>query len=351
MKLKNKPKSFTILLCLLSMQFTIQAQDIHFSQFYMSPLTLNPALAGATHDLDAAINYKNQWQSIAAPYKTTGASFDMRFNKKRGTGFWAVGVNFYSDKAGDAQMGTAQANLTLAYHVFLSQYSTLGAGIQGGYAQRSINYSVLQWGNQFDGMSYNPALYSGEPLNASNSISYFDGGTGLDWNYDNTSGGASVTGNNDKIANVGIALFHVNQPNYSFYGQGEKLYMRYVLHGDGVFSIANSNIALRPGFMYSMQGSATELYFGTLVRYMLKQGSKYTGAFKSSAISIGGYYRSGDAFVADMLIEYSNYGIGVSYDFNVSGLSSVSSGRGGMEISLRYVLPNPFSGGGSKAMF
>ena len=52
-------------------------------------MNLNPALAGAHFDMQALVNYKTQWKSVAAPFKTIGASFDMRFNKKKGKkGFW-----------------------------------------------------------------------------------------------------------------------------------------------------------------------------------------------------------------------------------------------------------------------
>ncbi len=65
------------------------AQDIHFTQIYMSPLTLNPAMAGAIFKKQALINYKDQWSSITTPYKTFAASYDMRLNKKKDKkGFW-----------------------------------------------------------------------------------------------------------------------------------------------------------------------------------------------------------------------------------------------------------------------
>ena len=61
---------------------------------------------------------------------------------------------------------------------------------------------------------------------------------------------------------------------------------------------------------------------------MLQQNSKYTGAFQSVALSLGGYYRNQDAIVAAMLLEYANYAMGVSYDFNVSSLVSASHSFG-----------------------
>ena len=75
---------------------------------------------------------------------------------------------------------------------------------------------------------------------------------------------------------------------------------------------------------------------------MLREDSKYTGFVKGASISAGGFYRNKDAFVAMALFEFSSYGVGLSYDFNVSGLKTVSTGRGGFEITLRFLNPAPF---------
>jgi len=97
------------------------------------------------------------------------------------------------------------------------------------------------------------------------------------------------------------------------------------------------------------QGPASEIFIGSLVRFKLKQDSKYTSVMKSSALSLGAYYRAKDAIVASMLLEYANYTIGISYDINTSSLTTASNGRGGMEVALRFVLPNPFYSGVSGA--
>src|ERR1039458_4934084 len=104
-----------------------KAQDVHFSQFSMSTLTTNPALAGARDDIQAIANYKNQWLSVAAPYTTMAVSYDMRLTSaKSQRGFWAAGINVYDDKAGDEQLSLLQANLSLAYHIRLDEYNTIG---------------------------------------------------------------------------------------------------------------------------------------------------------------------------------------------------------------------------------
>jgi type IX secretion system PorP/SprF family membrane protein len=333
----------SILTCVLFNNAELRAQDLHFSQFYMSPLTQNPAMAGANYDMQAIVNYKDQWQSVTTPYKTLAASFDMRLtNKKARKGFWAAGINIFNDQAGDAQMSLLQANLNVAYHIHLDGYNTLGAGVQGGFAQRSINFGALQWGNQYNGMAYDPGLGSGEALKSSLTATYMDLGAGIVWAYANTSGSKNVTDNHDLKINLGASVFHPQEPKYSFFKDGEKLYAKFVLHGDALISVPGSSLAIVPGLMYYRQGSAQEIYAGSMLRFKFKQDSKYTGFHKGAAMSVGAYYREGDGVAAALLLEYSNYAIGFSYDINSSLLKTASSFRGGMEISLRFVTPNPF---------
>jgi hypothetical protein len=89
-----------------------------------------------------------------------------------------------------------------------------------------------------------------------------------------------------------------------------------------------------------------------MVRYKLKQDSKFTGFEKGAAFSIGGHLRARDALALSVLYEFSQYSIGVSYDVNTSRLAPASNLRGGMEVSLRFVNPSPFKRIGSgKARF
>jgi type IX secretion system PorP/SprF family membrane protein len=318
------------------------AQDIHLSQFYMSPLTENPAMTGALYDMEAILNYKNQWMSVATPYTTMAFSYDLRLTKKkRQRGFWAGGLNVYQDKAGDAQLKILQANLNVAYHLHINAYNTIGAGLQGGFVQHSVGYGSLQWGNQYNGSTYDPGLGSGELVPAT-TRNFIDAAAGLVWTYNNTAGSINVTDNHDLKINAGLSVFHPQQSKYSYFNDGEKLYMKYVFHGDARISIPNSTLAVVPGCMISRQGSAIELYAGSLLRYKIKQDSKYTGFAKGAAISIGGYYRAADAVALVLMFEYANYSLGMSYDLNTSKLRTASSMRGGFEVSLRFVTPNPF---------
>ncbi|UKN01469.1 PorP/SprF family type IX secretion system membrane protein [Paracrocinitomix mangrovi] len=318
-------------------------QDIHFSQFYMNPLQQNPAMAGGIHAMEANINYKDQWRAVGAPYKTFALGFHMRYEKKRSQkGFLAGGVNFFTDKAGDSNMGTGQGNLNLAYYVKLNKYNRLGGGLQGGYFQRKIDYSALQWASQFDGTGYNSSLPAGiGPGQAT--FTKFDVGAGLSWIYNNTGGDIKVTDNHDLNFSAGVALMHINRPRYSFVGTDERLPMKVVVHGNGVISLSESSkMAICPGFMYYRQGPAQEIFVGTLFRHLLSQDSKFTGFKNGAALYWGAYLRTRDAVTAKFIIEYAGWGFGISYDINVSSLQVASNTRGGLELSLRFAAPNPF---------
>ena len=317
------------------------AQDIHFSQFYMMPLQQNPSMAGAIHPVEANVTFKDQWKAIASPYRTFAMGFHMRFSKKRNTnGYMAAGVNFFSDKAGDANLGTGKGGLSLAYHIRADEYNTIGMGLFGGYYQRTIDYNNLTWASQYDGTQINPSLTPG--LSGDASFSRFDLGAGVNWTYNNTGGDIKVTGNNDLNFNVGVGVFHLNRPSFSFLGMDEKQPMRIVAHGTGVISIPETKWAFVPGFMYARQGPAQEIYVGTLMRCLLSQNSKFTGFKHGAALYTGAYFRTKDAVTAKLFIEYAGFAFGVSYDVNVSSLQTASRFRGGLELSLRFVAPNPF---------
>lgn len=317
------------------------SQDIHFSQFYLAPLQQNPAMAGANYGIEATINYKDQWRVLGAPYKTFGMTYDMRFEPHGMTntnGFFAGGINVVADKAGDSKMGTTQGNLNFAYHVKLQKYHTLGLGMQAGFFQRSIDYTHLQWGSQYDGTAYNGSLSSGESYGTM-AFSKFDMGAGIVWSYNNTAGDIHVTDNHDVNFNLGFSVFHLTRPKYSYVGTTEKLYMKYVLHGTGVISLPDTKMAFVPGFMYYRQGPAQEIYVGSLIRYLLTQDSKYTGYKNGSALYLGAYLRARDAISAQIFYEFAGWGVGISYDINTSSLKEASYSRGGIEIGLRYNAP------------
>jgi type IX secretion system PorP/SprF family membrane protein len=332
----------TIVIAYFFSMYYAYSQDPHFSQFYTAPLTQNPGLAGAVYDKQANLNYKNQWSSVANPYTTIAASYDMKFVKKRIVkGYWAGGLSLFKDDAGTANLRTVTVNLTAAYHIKLNQHNSLGAGLQGGFAQRSISLGALQWGSQYNGYAYDPGIPSNEPIN--NATRFIgDCAMGLVWSFSNNTNVVKINGNHILKWNIGVSAFHLNRPNLSFINTSDPLNMKFVVHGDGVISIPNTMFAFAPGFMLYSQGPTSEILYGSLIRYSVQQNSKYTGFAKGAAVSLGAFHRWADAFALVLQLEVSGYRLGMSYDLNASELRTVTKGMGGMEISLSYVTYDPF---------
>ena len=70
--------SFRLVILLIFFANVVSAQDPSFSQFFASPLTLNPALTGKFNgDLRAAGNYRNQWPDVNKAYITSTVSVDL----------------------------------------------------------------------------------------------------------------------------------------------------------------------------------------------------------------------------------------------------------------------------------
>lgn len=317
------------------------AQDVHFSQIAYSPLTLNPALAGANSTIQTIINYRTQWKAVASPYKTMGVSFDARLNakKRKSAGHLVAGINVFNDQAGDVKVNTTNANLTLGYHLILDPTSKLGIAIYGGLGQRSINSNAGRWGSQYNGMAYDPTAMSGEAF-ATDRFTYADVGAGLVYTYKN--GERYSTANDGKQLNYGFAVYHLNKPNFSFYNnEEEKLYMRFSTFINAAIGIGNSRVTIMPGVYYQRQKKAQELLIGTYFKYRITEASKITGFNKGSSFSIGCFYRNKDAFVVKGMLEWSDFSVGAAYDVNISSLSTVSNARGGFELFLRYNLLEP----------
>lgn len=314
------------------------SQDIHFSQLEYSPLTLNPALAGANAPMQGIINYRNQWSRIGIPFQTIAASFDARLNEnKRGKkGILSAGINFFNDQAGAQKLSTNLANLNLSYHLIINRESSFGIGLYCGYGQRAFSSNGGQWTSQYDGTGYNALISSGETFN-SPSFNYMDVGAGMLYAY-NLKQGYMRQNINRKI-NVGFSVFHLNRPNFSYINnENERLSMRFTGFINADIGIENTRGILQPGLYYQRQAGHQEIMFGTNYGYILHSGSKATGFTRPITGYIGFFYRFKDAAVARLMFEYDVYSLGFAYDINISDLTSVTKTVGGFELFLRFNL-------------
>ncbi|MBN2729545.1 MAG: PorP/SprF family type IX secretion system membrane protein [Bacteroidales bacterium] len=314
------------------------AQDPHFTQYNMPAMFLNPALTGNYNgDFRADINYRDQWRSVAEPFTTYQLSADAPVSRSNNAQF-SIGGYVMSDKSGASEFSQTIAGINLGAGVRLNSVSSLSAGIGGGIISQNVNMANLSWDSQYNGMQYDPALETHESASLLNA-------TGIDLNagivYKFMSGSRNPYYNDGVKGTIGIAAFHLTSPEQITSILEDKRYAKIVAHADFSIGISGSNTAIQPSFLFMTQGSSTMIMLGLSFRYLLKESSRYTGFIKSSAFTVGGHYRVGDAIAFTSMIEFSNFAIGFSYDINASGLSKASNGAGALELALRFVTPAP----------
>lgn len=308
---------FFSVLCLLCSVAT--AQDIHYSQFYASPLTLNPALTGI-NDCSYRITgmYRNQWSSVPAPFSTPSISFDINSLAPKivKTGNLAAGLLVYNDRSGDGHLNNLSVALAGGYSINpdFNKKHRVSVGIELGFTQKSIDLDALTFEDELKGN-----ITTAEAFNKT-SFGYLNAHAGLLWLFKP----------NEKLKLfLGGAAFNVNKPTESFLGdKSNKLDMRPVVHGGGEIGI-NEKLGVHPSVLWMKQAGSSELNLGTAISVAMQ------GNFNPK-IFFGAYYRLQDAVIPVVGMDYRNFRVGLSYDVNVSSLNDASGGKGGFEVSLAY---------------
>lgn len=306
------------------------AQDIHFSQYSQSPLTLNPALTGLTPcTYRGVLNYRNQWASALGPasYQTFAGSFDAGLWRNSLDGnIVGVGAMIYNDVSGDGSLSNMTIMGSFAYHQNLgSEDHYISIGTQLGVVQKRVDYTKLIFESQIGTNGVDPTLPSGEY--GADNLSYFDMNAGINWR----------SRFSDKFAmQLGAAYFHLTEPIETFYNYNvNRLNAHYV--GYGSFKIGmGKNTVLIPSFLYMEQteGSNVQINTGVDVGFQLEKGVSmaYAGLRYRAVDNID----VADALIVNLGLDYNNINFGLSYDINVSGLSTVTNYRGGIELSFIY---------------
>lgn len=311
-----------ILLLSLFIYSNLNAQDIHFSQFDLSPINLNPALTGHfVGDYRFIGNYRTQWSSVTIPYNTFSLGGDAKnlFTNKN----IAVGVQINQDKAGDSKFKTFQTNLSASYLLPINDASNISFGVQTGLTNKKIAYDPLYFDVQYDGYSFDPNLPNQESFNT-NSKTYLN--LHLGSSYFNQI-------DNRKSFGGGLALFNITKPSENFNNDVKiKLNRRFVFHANAEWEITQK-LNVLPSLLFMKQGKFSEFNFGGSVKYIL---TDFIGLYRT--VWFGMFYRNKDAGFLTAGVDYDNWKVGVSYDINTSSLVPASRKRGGLEIAIIYII-------------
>lgn len=304
----------------------VNAQDLHFSQFYNSPLNLNPALTGVYHqDKRFVANLRSQWSSVPVPFMTTSIAYDQKFlnDGRLGNNILGGGLFLNYDKAGDAEMQTTQIGGSIAYTRQISKMHFISGGFRLLMAQRRFDITKLTFDKQFVDGTFIPTANTGEDFSNFN-YNYVDIGAGINWLFQISK---------RMKFHFGVSATHLNEPRATFFKNDDiRQSQRWNLHLDAAIQLAQK-VDLMPAAIFSMQGVQQERLFGTAIRYHLDERFA-----REKSISVGTWYRMNDAAIASFGLNYPTWQAMISYDFNTSNFANATNGAGGVELSFIYTV-------------
>jgi type IX secretion system PorP/SprF family membrane protein len=313
---------------LLLAGYASQAQDLHLSQFFASPLTLNPAETGnLLEDYRLGGNFKNQWawaNDKNYNYRTFSAYADVALLK--GTlpkGDWiGAGLVILHDNAGSGRLSVTKIFASAAYHKMLGRAKKyyLSIGVNGGYIQKGIDYDRLYFNSQWNDIVYDTQTPSGE--SGSDALRYFDMSAGLNF---------TMQVRPNVRLNIGGSAMHLLRPQESFYDAAEnRLGIRPLAHA-GANIRFNEHWHIEPTLLYMNQKSASEFLASMLTGYKLKGNGRSQG---KHILYFGAIYRVNDALAPMIGYQFNRTRVIMNYDINLSSLTEASNGVGGFEISI-----------------
>jgi len=331
-----KMKKIVLLLLITSLFLGTQAQDPNFSQFFVSPLTLNPALTGKFNGtLRVAGNYRNQWPAFERAFVTSTASVDFPVLTSRlaETDTWGVGLMGMTDKTADGILTANFLSVTTAYHKGLDEdgLHQLGVGFQGTWGGKRLSGARLNFEDELD-LQGTWTNTSDEPINNKDvTVNYFDFSAGVLYN-----------GSTDSYNNfyLGVSVYHINRPRESFAGDAGVYVLnpRITANLGGSFPIGvDKNLHVTA--MISTQAKALNIVFGGALAFNVNGDevnptNVYLGAFTR-------FSQLNDAIIPHVGLEFGAFRLAASYDVNLSSLKVGSQRQGGIELALIYTLFPP----------
>jgi type IX secretion system PorP/SprF family membrane protein len=314
-----------ITLVAMLLSFTSWGQDVHFSQFYASPLLVNPANTGNFNGiLRIGGNYRDQWGSVTIPYRTFSFYIDGAIQPKKAFNRFGLGIAAFSDQAGDGNLNTTKAYVSAAYHIGYHENTRwrFAAGIAGGIVQKSVDINKLLFDSQWNDHQFEPALSNNE-TQVNESINYLDFGAGTIVTY---------LPYETQRYYLGLSAWHINQPDETFFNNTNTVGIKGTIVAGAFFS-AGAVASLQPQLLVSTQKNALEIIGGMNVSFPVEVESDLP-----KSILAGFWYRYKDAawFTGGAVL--GNFTVSASYDMNISELSAVSGSLGGFELAIAYTL-------------
>lgn len=312
------------LICMvfIAMPMETRAQDPHYSQFYASPMLLNPANTGLfSGTARLSTTYRNQWRTVSTPFTTASVACDFQILNKMIPKRDVFGLGFIGtmDQSNNQGLKSNYGTMSLAYNKGLDQegYHKIGLGFQATIVSKRVDYSRFVFSRQFTPNGFDMSLASGEAINGF-TLNYADLATGILYSGMNSS---------EHQWYVGASYYHITRPNESITSAENRLQSRVSLHG-GYNLPVHEYARLYFSSLYMQSALASEIMVGAVLESNIQ-----VNAFETTLYT-GLYLRNKDAVIPYLGLNNGNLQVGLSYDINLSSLATATQSRGGFELSL-----------------
>lgn len=329
---------------LMTFVCSAHAQDQLFTQFYHSPLYLNPAFTGCgKSDFRASFTSKLQWVNLPSPLRSHTLAIDKYFSyPKASLGFMATRIDegYLSNSTlsviGAKSLGANEDNC---------QDWFLNFAIQVGVSWRNANRKRLLFSDQLTENGPNGQQSQFEQFKYANRP-YFDISSGAIFVYRNVM--------------LGVAGYHLSKPFNGLFGHqpDSRLPRRFTVHLSYItdkYPAIDTRIFLKPTVIFNVQDVSRSLMVGTLFDFPdegFEFGAWYKNNFgmvQNHSISIGFNLKIGkdrNAYTGDASTRF-NMGVSGTAELNRPGVGYT---KGSYELGMMYernlsadgVCPKPY---------
>lgn len=327
-------KRWYLLLFVLSSGL-VNGQDIHFSQFYNSPLNINPANTGVFNgDQRIHAGYRTQWSNIV-PWSTFTAAYDRKFISKccpDPKAYWSGGILINHDRVSEfAKLTLNNINLTASYTLRIDSSNVLSFGGLFGVASRAFDEDQLVWDKQWDGREFGNGP-SGENFN-SDRINFFETALGINYRWQKSA--------RTKV-DLGVGVYHFIEPTVTFYDNNElTLSRRMSLSAVGHFYLTEG-VNLQINGLAQFQGGYDEFIIGGLAQLYLKRDPG-----KHLQLHAGLGYRTSRSLFPIVAVQFNRFYGAISYDIDMTDINELKPVRPNtLELHFIYRIGSPKWGKG-----
>src|ERR1035437_295330 len=267
----------------LLMSIAATAQDFNFSQYQQTPLNINPALISTDDQVKIIANYHNNklWESLNMQNYQLSVLYPLNITKNERLP-QGIGLTLIHDNTGkQGLLNCTGGSLALSQGVQISKSSFLSAGFLASYyLYNNANPGDYTTGSQWvQGSGFNSSLGINEQINFETE-KIFSISTGINWH---------IKDGSISKGDFGVAMYHLNKPQYSFLNDNNKLDSKYILHGTyRLFRYKEVSIYPRMLLIYQNTNLAS---FGTLINYAFKSDNPYL-MIKDCNLQLGLDYRN-----------------------------------------------------------